>query len=81
MTRFFARVTAARPERSMPTRTHRIAALLAALALGLAAGAADAQGQAQRITPNFKDADITQVIEAVAVSVQPKRVLTTRVAV
>ena len=50
----------------MPTRTHRIAALLAALALGLAAGAAGAQGQAQRITPNFKDADITQVIEAVA---------------
>ena len=66
MTRFFARVTGVRPPRSMPLRPPLVAALLAALALGLASGAADAQGQAQRITPNFKDADITQVIEAVA---------------
>jgi general secretion pathway protein D len=44
-------------------------ALAAALLLGVGLGlpAAFAQGAAgQRITPNFKDADITQVIEAVA---------------
>ncbi|NBU24551.1 MAG: type II secretion system protein GspD [Gammaproteobacteria bacterium] len=54
----------------MPIRPRRPTVLLAALALGLAAGGAappsQAQSQAQRITPNFKDADITQVIEAVA---------------
>ena len=54
----------------MPIRPRRATALFAALALGLVVGAvtppAVAQSQAQRITPNFKDADITQVIEAVA---------------
>ncbi|HXY77073.1 MAG TPA: type II secretion system secretin GspD, partial [Steroidobacteraceae bacterium] len=37
-----------------------------ALALLLAASLLQAQQQAQRITPNFKDADITQVAEAVS---------------
>jgi general secretion pathway protein D len=54
----------------MPIRTRPSTALLAALALGIAMGGvappAAAQSAAQRITPNFKDADITQVIEAVA---------------
>jgi general secretion pathway protein D len=54
----------------MPIRPRRTTALLAALALGVVAGGvappAGGQAPAQRITPNFKDADITQVIEAVA---------------
>ncbi|MFO0509729.1 MAG: secretin N-terminal domain-containing protein, partial [Gammaproteobacteria bacterium] len=54
----------------MPIRHRRATALFAALALGIVVGTvmppAVAQSQAQRITPNFKDADITQVIEAVA---------------
>ena len=54
----------------MPIRPRRVTTLFAALALGLVVGAVTppvvAQSQAQRITPNFKDADITQVIEAVA---------------
>jgi general secretion pathway protein D len=54
----------------MPIRPRRTTALLAALTLGVVATGvappAGAQATAQRITPNFKDADITQVIEAVA---------------
>ena len=51
-----------------PARARVVATALCLLwAAGSAAPVATAQGAAgQRITPNFKDADITQVIEAVA---------------
>lgn len=51
------RTTNCRPRLAVP--------LLAALSLATLAGA---QQSTQRITPNFKDADITQIIEAVSAS-------------
>ena len=63
-----------RPRRSLvpvsPARAQLVAAAACAVLLAAAAGVAPAQqaapgATAQRITPSFKDADITQVIEAV----------------
>lgn len=51
----------------MPTSRSLLTTLLAALLVFGAAGPSSAQpASGARITPNFKDADITQVIEAVA---------------
>lgn len=47
-------------------RAGHLAALFALVAALFIAGAVDAQTNGQRITPNFKDAEIGQVIEAVA---------------
>lgn len=59
--------TAISPVRRLPwsRRPAVLAALLTALQLGSATGLVNAQN-GQRITPNFKDAEIGQVIEAVA---------------
>jgi general secretion pathway protein D len=51
---------------------------VSALAVLIAAGIASAQ-QAQRITPNFKDADITQVAEAVAAATGKNFIIDPRV--
>jgi general secretion pathway protein D len=51
---------------------------VSALAVLMAAGIASAQ-QAQRITPNFKDADITQVAEAVAAATGKNFIIDPRV--
>ncbi|MFM7396827.1 MAG: type II secretion system secretin GspD [Gammaproteobacteria bacterium] len=53
---------------SSPYRSFTLAALLVSV-LGFGSSRLDAQGSTSaRITPNFKDAEITQVIEAVAAS-------------
>ncbi len=53
------------PPASVRSRAHTLGALAAALLLVAAAGSAAPAG-GPRITPNFKDADITQLIEAVS---------------
>ena len=47
-------------------RRARIAGALAAVLMLAASGAGGAQQQGQRITPNFRDADITQLIDLVS---------------
>jgi general secretion pathway protein D len=60
------------PYRSLPIRNPALAFVLAALltvgAAPLAAQSSGSGSASARITPNFKDAEITQVIEAVAAS-------------
>ncbi|MGP8033889.1 MAG: type II secretion system secretin GspD [Steroidobacteraceae bacterium] len=51
----------------------------ALLAILMAGSLASAQQQAQRITPNFKDADITQVAEAVAAATGKNFIIDPRV--
>src|SRR5690606_26749020 len=43
------------------------------------AGAASAQQQGPRITPNFKDADITQIVEAVSAATGKNFIIDPRV--
>jgi general secretion pathway protein D len=50
-----------------------------ALAVVLSASLASAQQQAQRITPNFKDADITQIAEAVSAATGKNFIIDPRV--
>jgi general secretion pathway protein D len=52
-------------------------ALIAALAI--TASVASAQGEGQRITPNFKDADITQIAEAVSSATHKNFIIDPRV--
>ncbi|HNS28230.1 MAG TPA: type II secretion system secretin GspD [Steroidobacteraceae bacterium] len=54
----------------------RVAAFAALLTL---AGAASAQQQGPRITPNFKDADITQIVEAVSAATGKNFIIDPRV--
>lgn len=59
-------------------RTRRIAVTLAALCL-CAHALAQPQPSTQRITPNFKDADITQIIEAVSMATGKNFIIDPRV--
>ena len=53
--------------------------LIAALLAAAAAASAQQPAPGQRITPNFKDADITQVIEAVAAATGKNVIIDPRV--
>jgi general secretion pathway protein D len=59
-----------------PIRRVRVIAFAALLTL---AGAASAQQQGPRITPNFKDADITQIVEAVSAATGKNFIIDPRV--
>ena len=56
------------PVKAQPSafRTGGRAALLAMICAALQAGSISGEQAGMRITPNFKDADITQIIEAVS---------------
>src|SRR5580658_6897656 len=62
---------------SPPNRRRRISLALALIAVS--AWALAEQPAAQRITPNFKDADITQIIEAVSVATGKNFIIDPRV--
>src|SRR5579862_4908198 len=64
------------PPASVRNRAGAICALAAVLVL---AGSASAQQKGPRITPNFKDADITQLIEAVSAATGKNFIIDPRV--
>jgi general secretion pathway protein D len=55
------------------------AGVAAIAALAIMASVASAQGEGQRITPNFKDADITQIAEAVSTATHKNFIIDPRV--
>jgi len=63
--------------RRQPRRPHRLTLALATLVLSALAVAE--QPSTQRITPNFKDADITQIIEAVSMATGKNFIIDPRV--